>query len=271
MRFARLLFALGVLGACDSQFGDTPATIVVPQPEGKDARIREIADPDSEMKVAHGTPVAVSGAVVVAVDAYDETKDGRSTGTIYIADLGSQEPYSGISLFNPSFVPGNLRVGAGDTLDLRGTYQENTEVPLKFADGTALVQIASPIAYFRYEANTPPPVEIDIEDLETYETGRKWLNMIVTVKNVTVRRDMTSDPASGRNSAGLLDDKPPPEGLERNACTPFPTAPQLVNELMDLKPLEITKDTKLKSLTGIVTFFCNLHIAPRTPADIVKD
>ena len=25
------------------------------------------------------------------------------------------------------------------------------------------------------------------------------------------------------------------------------------------------------SLTGVVTFFCNLHIAPRTPADVVVD
>jgi hypothetical protein len=40
---------------------------------------------------------------------------------------------------------------------------------------------------------------------------------------------------------------------------------------MDLAPLQIAKGTKLKSLTGIVTFFCNLHIAPRTADDVVID
>jgi hypothetical protein len=37
---------------------------------------------------------------------------------------------------------------------------------------------------------------------------------------------------------------------------------------MDLTPLQLTKGTTLKSVVGVVTFFCNLHIAPRTAADI---
>ena len=60
-----------------------------------------------------------------------------------------------------------------------------------------------------------------------------------------------------------------PEDTFPKCDEPGPKAPTTVNELMDLAPLKIAAGTKLKSLTGIVTFFCNLHIAPRTPADVV--
>lgn len=274
MRPARLLFAFALVAAgiaCDSQFGDTPKTIVVPPPEGLDSRISDIGAP-GEKKAANGAAVAVSGAVVTVVDTYDETGKGNSVGTIYIADMASSRPYSGISLYNPAFVPGNLRVGPGDALDLRGTYQENNTIPIQFAPGAFLVQLSSPTAYFRYEASVPPPVEIDINDLQRYETGRQWLNMIVTVKNVVVHRDLFPKPDSGRLSATLADELPREgDGGGTGCADPFPKAPTIVNELMPLEPLEIKKNTKLKSLTGLVTFFCNLHIAPRTPADIVQE
>lgn len=255
------------LASCDSQFGDTPKATFVPNPEGNDHRIREIANPASDTYAKSGSPVQVSGAVVVAVDTFDETHNGKSIGTIYVADMGSTEPYSGISLFNPSWVPGNLRVGAGDALDLRGTYQENNTLPVQFAPNAFLVQIANPIGTFRFEASLPPPVELkDVAVLGKYETGRPYLNMIVTVKNVTVQGDLTTVPASGRQSAKLT-----PEDTFPKCDEAGPKAPTLVNELMDLAPLKIEAGTKLKSLTGIVTFFCNLHIAPRTAADIVID
>jgi hypothetical protein len=265
VRIARLLFAFGVLAGCDSQFGDTPVQPFVPPPAGTDHRIYEIRDPgNKQLHAKPGDNVAVSGVVVVAVDTYDETRNGKSVGTIYVADQGSKNPYSGISLFNPTWVPGNLRVGAGDALDLKGQYQENTTIPVAFAPGSALIQIASPVGQFRYEASLPDPVVIDVNDLQNFETGSKWLNMIVTVKNVTVQRDLFPTPASGRDSSVLT-----PEA-KTGACTdPFPKAPAIVNELMDLDPLQIKQGTVLSSLTGIVTFFCNLHIAPRTAADIV--
>ena len=177
-------------------------------------------------------------------------------GTIYVQDLGSKEPYSGISLFNPSFIPGNLRVGPGDALDLRGQFQENQDIPIKFAPGAFLVQLSNAIGTFRFDANVPDPVEIDIKDLETYETGSKWLNMLVTVKNVTV--DGKPFGSGGRRSYNLL----PPPSTGAVACDgPFPKVPTLVNSLADLEPLQLAPGTVIKSLTGVVTFFCNLQIA----------
>lgn len=275
MRIARL-FSFCLLVACSSQRGDPPSPPTIPDPAGKADRIYDIADPESPKKAAHQTQVSVSGAVVIAVDTFDETKNGRSAGTIYVADLGSLEPYSGLSLFQPSFIPGNLRVAAGDTLDLRGEYQENNTVPIQFAPGAFLAQLSTPIATIRYDASVPIVArDIDIRELQNFDTGRKWLNMLVRVRNVTLERDAFDDDpsptASGRISSQLL----PPEENEATqsgrACeAPFPKAPTLVNELMDLTELRLAKGETLKELVGVVTFFCNLHIAPRSAADIVR-
>lgn len=265
MHLARLLPGLALLfGAlsCGTQAGDSPAVIVVPPPGGKGHRIHEIADPDSSAKAEHGEQVFVSGAVVVAVDDYDETGDGKSSGTIYVADLGSTEPYSGISLYNPSFVPGNLRVVPGDTLDLRGLFQENQDIPIPFAPGAFLVQLSNAIGTFRFESEPPPPLDIDLEDLFDYDVGRQWLNMVVRVKDVTLERGFGSN---GRQTFPLAPDLGAPNRCE----DPFPKVPALTNDLTDLSGLGLEEGTTIRSLTGVVTFFCNLRIAPRTAADVV--
>lgn len=267
MHLARLLPVGGLallFGAlsCGTQAGDPPAPADVPPPGGKGSRIHEIADPESPTKAEHDEQVFVSGAVVVAVDTHDETGDGKSSGTIYVSDLGSSEPYSGISLYNPSFVPGNLRVVPGDTLDLRGIFQEHQDIPIPFAPGAYLVQLSNAIGTFRFEAEAPPPLDIDLEDLFEYDVGRKWLNMVVRVKNVTLQRGFGSN---GRQTFPLA-----PELGSQNRCEdPFPKVPSLTNDLTDLGALGLQEGTVVKSLTGVVTFFCNLRIAPRTAADVV--
>lgn len=266
------LAALALGGpSCASRDGDQPASSGAPPPAGKDLRIRDVTDPT---KADHPTfvnnSVAVSGAAVTIIDTFDETGNGKSSGTIYVQDMGSKEPYSGTSLFAPSFIPGNLKVGPGDVLDLKGIYQENANIgTAKFAPGAVLPQLARPTATFRLELASPTePVEIDVNDLADFEKGRRWLNMLVTVKNVKVLQPVNRDEQNnGRLSAELL---PKPQGAA-NACdSPFPKPPTLTNELFDLGSLDIPAGTTLTSLTGVVVFFCNLHIAPRSAADIVR-
>lgn len=272
LTFCTSLVLLGV-ASCGSREGDLPSPSAPPPPGGEGHRIHELRDPASPNKAAHESQVTVSGAVVVAVDRFDETHNGRSMGTIYVQDLGTKtpgsdtvvhEPYSGISLFNPSFIPGNLRVGPGDALDLRGQFQENQDVPLKFAPGAFLVQLANAIGTFRFDAEEPKPIELDdIKVLETYEEGSKWLNMLVTVKNVTV--DGKPFGSGGRRSYNLM-----PSTSGAGECdAPFPKVPTLVNALTDLEPLQLTAGTVITSLTGVVTYFCNLQIAPRSVKDVV--
>ena len=46
--------------------------------------------------------------------------------------------------------------------------------------------------------------------------------------------------------------------------------PTLTNELYPLLDTDIPAGTTLTSITGVVTYFFNLHLAPRSPADLVK-
>lgn len=244
-----------------------------PPPAGTDSRIYEIRNPSSDRKAANKTQVAVSGAVVVAVDRFDETKNGRSAGTIYVADMGSVQPYSGISLFNPAFIPGNLRVSPGDALDLRGEYQENNTIPLQFAPNAYLVQLTGPIGTFRFDTSLPPVKTISAQELENYNTGAQWLNMLVKVTDIELQGDALDDQQSGRLSVQIRretnpDPRYPGEFRSKLCQEPFPKAPTVVNELFDLKTVGMTRARPPKSITGIVTFFCNLHIAPRSAADI---
>lgn len=250
--------------------GDAPVDLGPPNPAGRDARVKDVLDPKSPTSAKDQDEVKVSGVVVTAIDTYDETDNGKSRGTIYVQDMGSNDAFSGISLFAPTFVPGNLRVGVGDVLDLHGTFQRNQAIgTASFAPGATLDQISQPTATFRYEFRAPEPKEIDIHDLETYEKGRQWANMVVRVKNVTI-----SDVVGAKNvKSGRLQNvnlTPPPPGAQNGCNAPFPKTPTLVNALSNIDTLEIPANTTLKSVTGLVVFFCNFQLAPRTLADIER-
>lgn len=245
-------------GACSSGGdGDPPA----PAPAtavGDGVRIKDVVDPAKKMA---GAFVNITGATVVWVDTFDETRDGKSKGTIYVQDVGSNDKYSGTSLFGPTFVPSNLRVAPGDVVDLNGQYTESANIGKAiFTPPQVLPQIAKPTSTFRFEYKLPDPVVIDVNDLNDYAKGRPWMNMLVTVKDVTVgTAPSDSDPPTGRVTAPITADI-----TNRNGAT-------MSNELTDIAPNSLPAGTKLKSLTGLVTWFFSYHIAPRSQADIVAE
>jgi len=272
VRFASLLLVVGVLAAaCGSESGDPHSVAVAPPPGGKDKRIREVVDPTIEgHETFVGATQAVSGAVVIAVDNYDEQADGKGTGDVYVQDIGAtkETPYAGINLFAPTFSPGNLVVSPGDVVDMRGTYQENSQIPSKppivFPPGSLLVQLSQPRATFRYETAVPQPVDIDLADLADFQKGRRWIGMLVRIKNITALDD-TFVATKGRATTDITPQ--PADGFV--FCGPKPAA-TLVNALYPTQSLNLKKGDKLKSVTGVVLFFCNLQIAPRSAADIEK-
>jgi hypothetical protein len=251
--------------SCGSESGDPHSNHGVPPIGGKNKRISEIADPAVQGHAdLVATTQAVSGAVVLAVDKFDETQNGKGVGTIYVQDLGSTKAYSGITLFSPTFNPGNLAVGPGDVLDLRGQYTESATIgtTVTFAPGAVLPQISKPVATFRYETRVPEPVDVDASDLADYAKGRQWLGMLVRVKNVTLEADAVAD-MNGRVAVSLT----PGSGGKCNS--PFPKPASLTNDLFDLASLGYKKGDVLTSVTGVVGFFCNLKLAPRSAADIL--
>jgi len=86
--------------------------------------------------------------------------------------------------------------------------------------------------------------------------------MLVTVKDVTLASNLEN--VDSRVTAYLT---PEISG----------SAVEMSNELFDLatwnnaQTTKLAQGTTIKSLTGIVTWFTQYHIAPRSPADIVLE
>jgi hypothetical protein len=254
--FVSLVFAACSTPAGDAHLDTGPHTAL-----GTGSRIREIADPTRPDHPKNLATIAVTGASVLWTDTFDETQNGKSRGTVYVQDVGSTDAYSGISLYSPTFVPGDLRLAPGDVLDLNGQYQENDHIGAAvFPAPQVLPQISKPVGLFRYEFEPPPPREIDVNDLDDYAKGRQWLNMLVVVKNVTLIEDIDDEGTRASKS---------PTGRVTAHMTKKGSS-KLVNELMPIAPLSLKANVPIKSITGIVTYFFDLHLAPRTQADIVQ-
>ncbi len=248
------LVALFALAACSSRTGDPPAPYTA-NVLGAGQRLREVQDP--ALKLA-GSNVTISTAVVAAVDNFDETHDGKSRGTVYVQDADTGGPLAAITLYSPSFQPTSLRLGPGDVVDMSGQYVEQTTIgsTVNFAPAF-LPQLNKPQVTFRFEVGAPQPTVINVGDLSTFDTGRKWIGQLVTIQNVTVAGAPVSDSKkTGRVTAALTADAK--------------NGPGISNELYDMPEASFPANTTFKSVTGLVTYFFNLKIAPRSAADLVK-
>lgn len=231
----------------------------------KGQKISEVSDPTVTTRPGAGATVSLTNVQVVAVDTFDETGNGRSRGTIYVKDYGSSEPYSGIGLFSPVFIPGDLRVAPGDVLDMDGLYQENVNIgTARFPEGQVLPQLSRPTAHFRFESPVPAPVKINAADLATYDAGRRWIGSLVTVEGTSVTKAFTADNA-GRVNGSIT-------GSDGTSVI------VVSNELTDLTADAYSVGAMLSSVTGVVTYFnttsapagtTGLRLAPRAGTDVV--
>lgn len=252
------------LGGCESRADDPPIEQGEPSAIGDSTPLHVLQDPtnDKRLKIepaptcaqSFSTPLTLQGASVNWVDRYDETGDG-AVGTVWIQDYNSQAPWSGSSIFSPSFVPSSLYIAAGDLIDLRGLYQVNVCIGSKVdfqqnGGSDVLSQVATPVATFRFEGAPTVPVEVPIGDFDSFETGRKWIGMLVTIRDVTVSNTPTF--SDGRLSA--------PIGTSEKLA--------LSNEFQDVGQLNL--GMRFSSLTGVVTWFFSFKLATRTPEDLVR-
>lgn len=254
-----------LLVACGSRKGD-PHSVTEPDPLGQGLRIREVQAPGAmpPSSAMANTTVDVTSAVVTGIDTFDETMDGKSRGTIYLQDQDQAVPLTGISTFSPTFQPSSLRLFPGDVVDIHGSYVELHKLGTTVDFGAAfLPQFDKPAITFRTETTSlPAPAMIPVEDLFSFNTGRKWIGMLVTATNITIEGATAS---KGRVTY-LID---PPANCPPTQC-PIAGSPAIDNELYDLSATAYGTGTTFKSVTGIVTFFFNLKIAPRSAADLVQ-
>ncbi len=250
---AALVFA--ATAGCSESGGDKIVN-PTPSPIGQGLRLSDVGDPNSPKRPPVGATVSCTGLSVVTTDTFDETRDGKSSGTLFVQDVGSHAPYAGVGTFQAAFIPSSLRVAPGDVLDMTGQYQENAKIGgAVFPAGQVLPQLFKPTATFRFEAPAVEPTDIDVADLADFAKGRQWLGMLVRVKNVTLSTLL--DDGSGRISGRIM------SGNTSNL-------PTMTNELFPIVAADYPANTTFASITGVVTYFFNLHLAPRSAEDIVK-
>lgn len=278
MRLALVALLVCVSAGCSTNQQDEPNTDA-----GAGLTLAEIQNPKSpdyhpcdNTKGTCDNQTATS-TVVVWLDRFDETRDGKSAGTLYIRDLGNNHVYGGIGIYEPNFVPASLDPLPGDVIDFAGPYQEATSIgKATFNPGTYLPQLYKPVGTFRYEfaSNFPAawsePQTIQISDLNentktpdgNFGHARQYLQMLVTVNDVYVGPGSSVPGGSGVRVTYPLGT------CAANNC--FVTnGPAISNELFDLQPTDYPQGAHFKSVTGIVTWFYSFHIAPRSKDDLV--
>lgn len=266
MRNSVLVTGLSLtLAACGASTRPGDATLVPTPGVGPDCRTDATAAPNriacqrnpqspTRRDPSTGPSMTVDRAVIVALDNYDETRDGKGRGAIYVQDVSSNAPYSGVSLYKPTLLSGSTAVAPGDVFALTGgTYQENTTIgtTVVFPAGQYLPQLAYSTGTFAYEYEPPAPAEITPATLQNWDTGKGYIGMLVTLKNVSV--------------TGWKDDG---KGRITGAVASGSGAPAISNELMELGT-DVQGRTQFASVTGVVTYFFSLKIAPRSKADLV--
>ncbi len=251
-----------LIAGCGSRAGDA---ISVPVPgTGPDCRTDGTAAPNriecqrdpkspSRQNPATSPVVTIDRAVIVAIDGYDETRDGKARGAIYVQDVGSSAPHAGVSLYRPSLLPASAVPAIGDVYTLAGgKYQENTTIgtTVTFPAGQYLPQISYASGTFAFEFVAPAPAQITPFALGSWSTGEGYVGMLVTVKGITI--DTWKDDGKGRITGTFA---------------PGSAAASISNELMALDD-DVKARRSFKSVTGVVTYFYSLHVAPRSRADI---
>ncbi len=249
-----------VVIACTAQPSDTSAA-ATPTLYGAKP-LSSIVNPAAE---GHGTflnkIVSVTGTAIVAIDSFDETENGKARGSIYVQQVGSTGPYSGIALFSPAFSPADTRPALGDVFDWSGIYRESDRIGtgiFRVVGGVQplLIQLEKPTGKLRFDSpGAPPPRDINASDLIRYETARPWLGMLVRVKNVTIAAGTTG--ASGRQTPTF-----------NSSGDSSQAAAILANELMPFDQNTFQAGTEFSSIVGVVTYAFDVHLAPRSVADL---
>jgi hypothetical protein len=252
--------------ACGGGNGDAPS-IPSASEYGDGSRIADLVgeatwlDPEDADSARCSPPpsrsVYVTGLTLVAIDRFDETGEGAQ-GNFYAQDT-AVEPvaYTGMTVFQPSFSPPDLRLAPGDVVDLSGALIEFLGPSVgKFGFCRTLPEINGTMS-FRFEGGSVEPTPVPLEELRSYQAARKYIGMLVRVEGVSIAGEPSS--SSGRYTASI----------NVGAGVPFSDVPKISNELYDLEAEgpALTAGTSFRAVTGVLTYFYGFKVVPRSPAD----
>jgi hypothetical protein len=258
----------------DDSPGDPPVDAGLPSPLGSGSRIRTLvkkltqspdagglagtSDPDN------GETETITGASLITIDTYDETHNGKSIGAVYVQDVGSTAPYSGIELYKPTYSPANLLVSPGNVLDMTGLYQNYQYTT--FSPDQVIPEMSEPVVTLRFQWTVPAPAVIDPMDISgtvatstdatVFAQGLRWESMLVEVDNVDITGSYTD--SAGRVQIYFTSDTT--------------NGPAIANQLIPLDPSDpaFKTGTHYSKIIGVCGFFFTFTISPRSMADLVQ-
>jgi hypothetical protein len=155
--------------------------------------IFQIQDPSAAGHVAVGASVRITGAIVAAVDAFEENGAGMGNlSDVWIADPAGG-PFSGVHVYMPAHATcaGHPMLGVGDTVDATGTVQEFA-VPSD-GSGRTVTQLIGGTVTCTTAATGAGPTPIAVPDaatLTTDATAEAFEGVLVEISGV----EATADP-----------------------------------------------------------------------------
>jgi hypothetical protein len=248
---ALLVLSAGAISCSSGGGGDLQWLTDNPKPIG--TPIAKMSDPKTRVK--DGTDVHAQGVVVIAVDTYDETNDGKSAGDIFVQDplqTGPKgTPWSGVRLYRPTKNPPDLELASGQGVDLFGTYVAFAGPPSSpFDPGILVPEISNGALTLTFEGKAPEPADLTYDDVADPKNGLQYTARLVRFKNVQLFSDVTGK----RFEASIF------------------TADKSVTLTAKFFPIQndpsIKNGVVLKSVTGVLDYFYGFKLCPRFPADI---
>ncbi len=239
---------------------------VVGEPVWLDASNEESANCDSPSP----TLVKLSGQVVVAIDGFDETGEG-ALGNMYISDVYAEDeeplPYSGMTIFAPSFSPPDLRLFEEDVVDTIGNFMEFLgPAASKFGACKTLPEVSGTMS-LRFDGGGVYPKNLvgtnggaaRWEPVLGYTNARQWLGMLVRFEGVRIVGEPENN--KGRYTAAI------DMGQVSQDDQIY-----LSNELFDLEAEgpALADGTQFASVTGVLTYFYGFKLAPRSIDDFAE-
>ncbi|MBI2389793.1 MAG: hypothetical protein HYV09_09395 [Deltaproteobacteria bacterium] len=265
---SRLFLALALVAtsACSSGGGDLNNLQENPKPLS--TPIASQSDPKT--RIGDGQTIRASGVVIVAVDAYDETKDGKGVGDIFVQDplqpAPKGTPWSGLRLYRPTKNPPDLELAPGMGVDLTGDYLAFTGPPgpetNKFKPlGLAQPQASNASLTLTYEGRAPAPIDLTPEDIRDPFVAMQYASRLVRFKNVTLDSDFSLGRPEARTPIVV-------ERTGKEETTGYLMVSSKFFPMHETTALNPKKGTTYKSITGVLDFFYTFKLCPRSVADI---
>jgi hypothetical protein len=259
-KLSLLLLVLASVPACRDSSGDDAAT-----PDSsvntEDVTVQQVRDP----AMPNGTAVKMKGVVVTAVDKFGD-KQGR--------DFWVQEPgggqHSGIQVHDASLET-LASLAVGDVVDISGAVKDEFHYNGNmgsggFPEGYSITQLSPPMGGALNVTTTGAKMTITPDEVDALPIGQlpdymarhaeweKWEGVVVTLKNVSAT---SSDECVGSQC---------PDMTNRKFDVTGDIAVQ--SSLAAMPTTAVLRGDCLASVTGVVTYFFDYQILPRTTNEI---